>query len=379
MLAQELRAEMVAIHDAHKILSDDLDEQVQFLAHLDQSVKSLQAKTTPEMHDAIVGSTNHATQVMASLRHDVDQLLAERSKTTNATADLDDRLAFMVDELRHELAEDMSTVRHNSTARDDVVRLIERLNRVQDKQSNDHLLLAEQVAQLESAVAQQVGTRIPQTQANDCSSDRTRRQSISVEVDTSSVQELRQEMGRQFELSAAALDEVSRRQSAVAEELASACSCMLSKEDADAIIRNLSAISDRVEGLEQIRDDNPSLSELSDKLNELVEKQWELDQSDTLQALEESVHTCIQEIAATASKLQSQSGAVAESIALSQDLSAISRRVDVLERGREGDLAQLFEKLNGVEEKSWDEQALLAEQIAALEAKMAVTPGGGGS
>jgi hypothetical protein len=77
--------------------------------------------------------------------------------------------------------------------------------------------------------------------------------------------------------------------------------------------------------------------------------------------------------------LQSQSDAIAESIALSQDVSAISRRVDLLERGREGDLAQLFEKLNGVEEKSWDEQALLAEQIAALESKLAVKPGGGGA
>jgi hypothetical protein len=381
VLAQELRAEMAAIHDAHRILNDDLDSQLQFLAHLDQSVKSLQAKAPLGMHDATDGSTNHATQVVTSLRHDVDQLLAKRSKTTNATADLDDRLASMVDELRHELAEDMSAARHNTTDRDDVVPLIERLSRVQEKQSNDHLLLAEQVAQLESVVAQQAGTRIPaqvSPRAND-GNDHPRRQSISVEGDTSSVEELRQEMGRRFELSTAALDEVSRRQSAVAEEFASMHSSTLSKEDAKIIVRDLSTIGDRVEALEQIRDDNPSLSEVSDKLNELVEKQWELDQSDTLQALEDSVHTCIQETAATTSKLQAQSSAVAESIALSQDLSAISRRVDVLEQGREGDLAQLFEKLNGVEEKSWDEQALLAEQITALEAKLAVTPGGGGS
>ena len=98
-------------------------------------------------------------------------------------------MASTVDELRHELAEVMSTARHNTTARDDVVPLIERLNRVQEKQSNDHVHLAEQVAQLESVFAQQVGARIPaqvQSRAND-GSDHTRRHSISAEGDTSSI------------------------------------------------------------------------------------------------------------------------------------------------------------------------------------------------
>ena len=389
VLAQELRAEMARINEAHKTLNADLDEQVQFLAHLDQSVKSLQLQISSELHDVADGSTSHATQVVASrhelthLRHDVDHLLADRSKTKNEAADLDGRLAFMVDELRHELADDMSAARHNATARDDVVPLIERFSRVQEKQSNDHLLLAEQVAKLESEIAQ-VSIQTAQSQARPRASDgsdHTRtNQSIDVEnSDISCIEDLRQEMERRFELSAVALDKIARRQSAAGEEFAEAFTTTPSKADVQSIVGDLSAIITRVEALEQVRDANPSLPELSDKLNELVEKQWELDQSDALQALDDSVHACIQEIAATASKLQSQADAIAESIALSQDVSAISRRVDLLERGREGDLAQLFEKLNGVEEKSWDEQALLAEQIAALESKLAVKPGGGGA
>ena len=39
---------------------------------------------------------------------------------------------------------------------------------------------------------------------------------------------------------------------------------------------------------------------------------------------------------------------------------------------------QLSEKLNGVEEKQFDEQVLLEEQIAALESQLAVTVTGGG-
>ena len=62
----------------------------------------------------------------------------------------------------------------------------------------------------------------------------------------------------------------------------------------------------------------------------------------------------------------------------SEQVSAVSHRVEVLERGREGDLQQLSEKLNGVEEKQFDEQVLLEEQIAALESQLAVTVTGGG-
>lgn len=381
VVAQELRAEMATIHDAHKTLNADLDAQVQFLAHLDESVKSLQEQIPSKNHDATNEQTNHTTQVMVSLRHDVDQLLAERSKTKTLEEDLDVRLASTVEDLRHELADDMSR-RYISTAEAEIAHSVERFTHAQEKQTNDHLLLAEQVAKLESVIAQQVGLQAPRPHerqnASDDSDDATLR-SKNAEAGTSGVEELRQDMERRFELSAAALDEVSRHQSAVSEEIAVAYTAALSKEDVEALLRDLSTISGRVEALEQTRDDHPSLSELSDKLNELVEKQWELDQSDALRALEDSVHTCMQDTAATAAELQSQSSAVAESIALSRDVPVISRRVDALERGREGDLAQLFEKLNVVEEKSWDEQAVLAEQIAALESKLAIRPGGSGS
>ena len=56
---------------------------------------------------------------------------------------------------------------------------------------------------------------------------------------------------------------------------------------------------------------------------------------------------------------------------VTQGLSLIVSRVDVLERGKEADLAQLSEKLNGVEEKQWDEQVALSQQIAALESQLA--------
>lgn len=367
-LVQEVTAEMTVIHDAHKTLNADLDDQVQFLAHLDQSVKSLQAQIAPsERHDIAEESSDYSTQGMISLRHDVDHLLAERRETKNA-ADLEVRLTSVVDELRHELAENVSTATQNTAARDELVSLVEGLNRVQEKQSNDHMLLAEQVAKLESQIAKQAGRQLLERPLTSDGDDMWL-QSIESEAGTiSGMEELRQDMEEQFKLSIAALDEVSKRLSEVDEELASARSTMLSRESMESIVGRLQAISTRVETLEQTKDDNPSITELSDKLNEVVEKQWDLDQSDATRALEDSVQACIQDTADTASQTE----------ALSQQVSTVSRRVEVLEQGREVDLALLSEKLNGVEEKSWDEQALLAEQIATLESKLAVTPGAAG-
>ena len=91
-------------------------------------------------------------------------------------------------------------------------------------------------------------------------------------------------------------------------------------------------------------------------------------QSETLQA---SVHS---QEAAVASECAAKAVTHDLSLRVAADsalVSGLSVRIDVLERGKESDLAQLSEKLNGVEEKQWDEQVALSQQIAALESQLA--------
>ena len=420
-LASELRKEMRVIHDAHATLNADLDEQVEFMAHLDQSVKALQVQIPPDL-DSDAPST-HATQAMGSLRHDVDQLLAERSKTKREETDLDVRLASVVEQLRHEFgseasrtsstqvnqrAEELSVDRDAAApARDpSVAELSEQLNRVQGKQFGDHMLLVEQIAALESMLAQQVEALHASLgcgcicddlrhDVDQLLAERTQTKHEETELDirlASVVNELRQEIERRAELSAAALDQISKTLSE-STSAAGGTAAVHEQSLQAKMSRELSAFSGRVEVLERMREDAPSLAELSEKVNGVEEKQFDdhllLEEQvaalevrmaavaadnpeGALQALQGSVQSCREETASVASKLQSMMSITSEQV------SAVSHRVEVLERGREGDLQQLSEKLNGVEEKQFDEQVLLEEQIAALESQLAVTVTGGG-
>jgi hypothetical protein len=206
------------------------------------------------------------------------------------------------------------------------------------------------------------------------------------------VNELRQEIERRAELSAAALDQISKTLSE-STSAAGGTAAVHEQSLQAKMSRELSAFSGRVEVLERMREDAPSLAELSEKVNGVEEKQFDdhllLEEQvaalevrmaavaadnpeGALQALQGSVQSCREETASVASKLQSMMSITSEQV------SAVSHRVEVLERGREGDLQQLSEKLNGVEEKQFDEQVLLEEQIAALESQLAVTVTGGG-
>ena len=290
-LAHELRTEMAAIQAAHATLNSDLDEQVDFLAHLDKSVKEIQSRDgddggVDDDADPYPASINRSdtiqiqAQAMAALRHDVDRLLAKRSKSE---ADLEVRLASLVEGLRQEV----SSLGHSSFDH----QRVETLERCRDDDQahvNETFSgLEEHIAAIESQLAAQADTletcaRSQEAAVASNSKMQNHADTRAVDLHAGRLEVLQREMEKRFDVLSSA-----------------PMATDINHINANAPLPPLAAVAD------------------------------------------------------------------------SALVSGLSVRIDVLERGKESDLAQLSEKLNGVEEKQWDEQVALSQQIAALESQLA--------